>query len=544
MIEAELPDGTVLEFPEGTSPSVVQAAVKSRLGVSTPTPTPKKDQGFSVGQQLKNIAGGAIRGAGSIGATILSPIDAAARAAGIQNEWIGRTDRREMLDAGMRELLGADPESLAYQAGKIGTEVAGTAGVGGTFAKAAQATGAPQVLVNALRTAGMSSGRASGVPATVAQRGVDYGTRLGAGALTGAASAGLVNPEDAGTGAMIGGALPLAMSVARAGASGGRRILGTMTGAGDEPLRVAYESGKQGGQRADSFRQNMRGQADMTQVLDDARANLDVMKQNRAADYRQNMASVTNDKTVLDMTPIESSLQNSINKFTFKGQARNPQVLNALQDIGQQIQAWKQLDPAQFHTPEGLDALKQQIGSVLESVPYEKASVRQAVGEVYNSVKQQIEKQAPSYAKAMKDYTEASELISEINRTLSLNPKASVDTAMRKLQSIMRNNVNTNYGTRMSLAQQLEQQGGTEIIPALAGQALNNWLPRGIQGATSPLASMGAAGVAGLPAAAVTAAASSPRLMGEAAYYAGRADPIIEALRRGLYLTAPVAGAQ
>ncbi len=34
MIEAELPDGTVLEFPEGTSPEVVQRAVKARLGVA------------------------------------------------------------------------------------------------------------------------------------------------------------------------------------------------------------------------------------------------------------------------------------------------------------------------------------------------------------------------------------------------------------------------------------------------------------------------------------------------------------------------------
>ena len=40
-IEAELPDGTVLEFPDGTDPGVVQSAVKKRLGVaSAPAPAP------------------------------------------------------------------------------------------------------------------------------------------------------------------------------------------------------------------------------------------------------------------------------------------------------------------------------------------------------------------------------------------------------------------------------------------------------------------------------------------------------------------------
>jgi hypothetical protein len=37
MIEAELPDGTVLEFPDGTSPDVIQRVVKQRLG-ATQTP--------------------------------------------------------------------------------------------------------------------------------------------------------------------------------------------------------------------------------------------------------------------------------------------------------------------------------------------------------------------------------------------------------------------------------------------------------------------------------------------------------------------------
>lgn len=51
----------------------------------------------------------------------------------------------------------------------------------------------------------------------------------------------------------------------------------------------------------------------------------------------------------------------------------------------------------------------------------------------------------------MKNYENASNLIREIEKTLSLNPKASIDTALRKLQSVMRDNVNTNYGKRGDL---------------------------------------------------------------------------------------------
>jgi hypothetical protein len=170
------------------------------------------------------------------------------------------------------------------------------------------------------------------------------------------------------------------------------------------------------------------------------------------------------------------------------------------------------------------------------------------VGDVYNSVKRQIEAQAPEYAKAMREYTQASELIDEITRSLSLGERATADTAMRKLQSVMRNNVNTNYGARTAALEALEQQGGRELVPALAGQALNDWVPRGIQRATGAGLSLGAGSMGGLPAAAGAAAISSPRLMGEAAYLSGaaarNADPLIRALRRGAYAGAPIWGAQ
>jgi hypothetical protein len=130
----------------------------------------------------------------------------------------------------------------------------------------------------------------------------------------------------------------------------------------------------------------------------------------------------------------------------------------------------------------------------------------------------------------MKGYEEASKQIKEIEKTLSLNPKASIDTALRKLQSVLRNNVNANYGQRAKLAQFLVDAGAPNLMNKLAGQSLSSWSPRGLGklGAQMmvEMAAMGAgaaaAGPHGLLAGAALMPFMSPRLMGETAYYAGK----------------------
>lgn len=134
--------------------------------------------------------GGLVRGAGSIGATFARPFESAEE----------NKARRNRLDENARTLLGANPESGVYQGFKLGAEIAGTGGIGNFLGKGAAAIGLP-ALAKALQTAGVGS---SGVGNIVG----DLALRTGAGAAVGGASAGLVNPEDAKTGAMIGGALP------------------------------------------------------------------------------------------------------------------------------------------------------------------------------------------------------------------------------------------------------------------------------------------------------------------------------------------------
>lgn len=154
----------------------------------------------TIKQGAGNLVAGAVRGAGSIGATILAPRDALesfiARKMGAPELQV--PDRRKAMDEGL-QAAGADPDSLLYKGGKLATEIAGTAGAGGAIAGGLArvpgvAAAAPNML-QAIRTAGMSAGNATGATNAL--------LRAGGGAVSGGVSAGMVNPEDAATGAVL-----------------------------------------------------------------------------------------------------------------------------------------------------------------------------------------------------------------------------------------------------------------------------------------------------------------------------------------------------
>lgn len=316
---------------------------------------------------------------------------------------------------------------------------------------------------------------------------------------------------------------PLSLTAKAVGTAGKAvaPVLGMTTGAGAESFRQAYKAGREGGTAAEQFRSNITGTAPMTDVLDMAKQNLSNMNQAKQAQYRSGMVNIKGDKTVLDFKGIDQALKTAENKTSYKGKVVNERAANELQTVREIVDDWKAQNPADFHTPEGLDALKQKIGDVLENIPYEQKQARAAIGGVYNSVKSEIAKQAPAYSKVMKEYSESSELIREIERSLSLGQKASAETATRKLQSLMRKNVNTNFGQRVALGKQLSEAGGADIFPALAGQSLSDITPMGLQRATSPLTALGAFSTGGVPLATASLLSSSPRLMGEAAYGTG-----------------------
>jgi hypothetical protein len=243
------------------------------------------------------------------------------------------------------------------------------------------------------------------------------------------------------------------------------------------------------------------------------------------------MVDIKNDKSILDFDKINDALLKADEMGKYRGQVINPKVSENIAKAQQAVAEWKALSPNEYHTPEGMDALKKTIGGILEDIPFEQRTARNAVGDIYTAVKQSIAKQAPTYNNVMKNYAEGLDAASELKRTLSLGEKNTADTALRKLQSVMRNDVNTNYGNRVDYAKMLEEASGKPIMSELAGQALSTWTPRGMQKLSAT--GLGGASVYN-PMLLPLVGMSSPRLMGEATVLAGKAArPVINLANSG-----------
>jgi hypothetical protein len=305
-------------------------------------------------------------------------------------------------------------------------------------------------------------------------------------------------------------------------------VAGGFSGVGPTPVAKAFTSGAEGGASGQAFRSAMSGNMKPEDIVDQANSALTNMRIERGNQYTASMKNLAENNTPLSFDGIDKAMAKLNSIKTFKGQSLAPETQDVQDQVNQAVNNWKGLDPNEYHTPIGMDALKQRIGSIKDNLPYNTPQ-RKVAEDAYSAVRKTIVDQAPQYADTMAGYEDASNQIDEIKKTLSLNPKASIDTSFRKLLSTMRNNANTNYGQRASLVQQLEQNGAPNLSSSLAGQSMQSWLPRGLAGIAPalelPLAGYQAyqsGGIKGLAAMAAVAPLQSPRIVGNASHALGR----------------------
>lgn len=313
--------------------------------------------------------------------------------------------------------------------------------------------------------------------------------------------------------------------------------LGLITGSGGRAVSEAAGAGMAGGAHAETFLANLRNpDANLDDVVQMAKDAVDELHQAKTAEYLRGIKSTIGSPSrhmpqPLNFQAVDRAVIDAAKVGTFKGESLSAGADKVRSTIHEVVSEWGKLDPAEFHTAEGLDALKKKIGYLghegeLKSVAGPHTPGKLIIDKVYNTIKDLIVKEYPEYAKVMKSYSEASDALRNIEGELSLGKSALPGTSVRKLQSIMRNNVNTGYGMRTGMVEGLDHTGAAsgQLMPALAGQALSSPTPRGIQGAIAGHGGMIAAltNPAAWPAIAAYGAASSPRLVGEGAYYTGK----------------------
>jgi len=290
------------------------------------------------------------------------------------------------------------------------------------------------------------------------------------------------------------------------------------SGVGRKSIEQAYEAGFEGGKALEDFRDNMKG-ADPQGILDDALSNLEELRKGKNAAYQEGMQKLSQSKAKISYNKIDYALA----KAKQKAGSLDTKTSKVLRQVEQMINNAKRQG---YNSPVQMDELKRALNEVRMDQPA--GSQRQAViGDIQNTVKELIVKADPEYASTMETYGKAAEAMKELKNTLSLQKNP--DTALRKLLSIMRDNVQTNYGKRASLAEELEAAGSAKFLPKIAGQELSSMLPRGILGRMLGGGAVGFGAVSGglggllTPGAIPALAAASPRLIGEAAQLTGQA---------------------
>ena len=262
------------------------------------------------------------------------------------------------------------------------------------------------------------------------------------------------------------------------------QVFGLTTGAGGRAVSEAFQSGAEGGKRADTFTDNLRGKVDAENVVDEAFAGMKAIEEKSKKNYLKGIDELELGKQKINFSNIEKAINDLIEGKKFKGEFTVSQnAVNKIKSIKEIVARWKANKG--LHNAKGIDMLKRKIDAEYPT-GLKVGDSGVIVTQIRNKVKDALVKEVPNYSKVMKKYEDAINLEQKLKKELGMGNKKAAGTILRKLQSVMRDNVNTNFGKRFDYVKQLDDAGlNTNIMSALAGQSLGTFTPRGLQGLTT-----------------------------------------------------------
>jgi hypothetical protein len=203
MSDAALADALHKKFYADIPRADFDARVGLKPAAPSEVPAQRKERGFfgTIGAPIEAVSQGVISGGGNV-------MLGGQRLLGKGLSAVGATDTGAFLQEDAARRLAQSQATVApfkqefpvfTGAGELGGEVLGTGPVGMAISAPLRAIPAAAPLAQAIRTGGFSKG--------------NLATRVAGGATLGGATSAIINPDEAATGAIIGGAVPLAAPV-------------------------------------------------------------------------------------------------------------------------------------------------------------------------------------------------------------------------------------------------------------------------------------------------------------------------------------------
>lgn len=355
------------------------------------------------------------------------------------------------------------------------------------------------------------------------------------------------NLEETKNAALLGGAFPVtgaALSKAAGIAGkGALELLGKSTGAGEASLREAYNNSN-----VIKFARQAGGKGGVEslqeEALREAKAGLGKIKEARANEYTKALSKVKAIKSEIDPI-VRNARQKATELLEEAGvKTKEGKLLNNL-DFGASViekgqgsvqKAVNDVMKWTENTPAGLDKLKKKLASHLDEVR-DAPGAYQIIKGLRDTVREGLEQGVKGYKEMTAGYHSASNLIEDLQKTLSLGDKAAKETGLKKILNALRQD----NGLRQEMLRTLGTAGKTDIIGKVAGAQVSPFAARGMAGVLE--GPIGGGGIvasllnpAHIPALLAYLATSSPRLVAEAIALLGKSKGRIltAEIKRGL----------
>lgn len=336
-----------------------------------------------------------------------------------------------------------------------------------------------------------------------------------------------------GLGTAIGAAIPAGLATATGVKNvlgrGISEVSGSLTGQGYGGQKMLIDAIEAGGNRAKIAKAAMRGGFAPEQIKEEADQALNIMYSKRATEYQGSLAKLEGNKQSYDISPIIGKVQKGLDDFkvgvTPAGEldfSQSPIRFNkkAQQDIMTIFEEMRDFGTRPGdRTVVGLDSLKRAFSDLYT----ESGEARKFVSDISKEVRTVLN-EVPGYKDMSAKYAKSTELINDIRKNLAVGNGKSIDSAYKKMLTVVR----ADTDTRMQLLRELDEASDGKLLPMVAGELSKTWLPRGLSryftGGAAGFGFMGAGGegVAGtavlgsvFKAILIAGLSTSPRIAGE-----------------------------